>query len=87
MNYVGNDFKAGPDTNSPTLPNCALDAAPDPEGNGRFRLFVAGDDDGLHRPDDALPENAILEPADRRYAVDRPAGGAFGTDNLGGARL
>jgi pectate lyase len=70
VNYVGNYFKAGPDTNSPTLPNYALDAVPDAGGDGRFKLFVAGNYDELHRSDDALPEDAILEPADRGYLVD-----------------
>jgi pectate lyase len=68
VNYVGNLLKPGPTTNYPTLPVYALDATPAPAGGG-FRLFVMGNLDELHRPSDDLPDDLVLDPADRDFVT------------------
>lgn len=70
VNYVGNLFLPGPRTNFPTLPLFALDAVSHPAGAGGFRLYLRGNLDELHRPDEALPEALAVEPADRRHLTD-----------------
>jgi pectate lyase len=69
VNYVGNFFKAGPTTNHPTLPLYSMSIDEVAGGSREFSLFVAGNFDELHRPNDALPEEAAVEPGARDHVA------------------
>lgn len=65
INFVGNYAKRGPDTSSHAQ---EVDLKPI---NFDFKLYLKGNI-GPRRPDEFMPEEAILDPEDRRFVVAEP---------------
>jgi pectate lyase len=63
VNFVGNTFKAGPNTDSGEY-----GVSTEHEGTLGAKIFVQGNI-GYNRPDDSQPEVNIVEPAARGYVV------------------